>query len=253
MTEWPEGVGRVILESTDSTNAEAARRAASGERGPLWILALRQTRARARRGRQWSTGEGNLAATFLFQPKSPPSLAALHSFAASLAVADLFDRLLPRAEIALKWPNDVLIGGRKAAGILLESAGRADALDWLAIGIGINVVSRPEALDIRPGGAHPTSLVEEGAAPVSPDQALALLAPALARHIAILRAEGFAPVRERWLARAAYRGRTIGAGLATEQLSGLFEDIDMEGNLLLATADGRRRIAAADIFFPEEA
>ncbi|MEM6676777.1 MAG: biotin--[acetyl-CoA-carboxylase] ligase [Pseudomonadota bacterium] len=238
----------------DSTNAEAARLAASGA-GPLWVLADRQTKGRARRGRSWSSLDGNLFASYLCRPNTAPERAALATFATSLAVADLATSLLggQEARITLKWPNDVHIDGRKAAGILLESsAGRDGRIGWLVIGIGINLVATPPDADIRTGGDRPISIAGAGGAVATPLQALRVLSPALTRWLGRLEVEGFAPIRRSWLARAARRGKLIGAGLAAERLEGIFEDVDETGALVLKTADGAlRQIPAADIYFPD--
>ncbi|HEX9857902.1 MAG TPA: biotin--[acetyl-CoA-carboxylase] ligase, partial [Paracoccaceae bacterium] len=121
---WPEGVGRHILGTVDSTNAFAAR-LAPGLTGPAWVLAGEQTAGRGRRGRAWSSPRGNFHASLVMQPTEPPEVVALRSFAAALALRDTCVALtgLPQA-FALKWPNDVLLNGGKLAGILLESAGQ---------------------------------------------------------------------------------------------------------------------------------
>lgn len=249
MSGWPGGVGRVVLDEVDSTNAEAARRAPPD--APLWIMAHRQTAARGRRGRRWTDIPGNLAATYLCRPDCGPGQGALYSFVACLALADLFAALAPAAEVSFKWPNDALLAGGKAAGILLESAGNRDRLDWLAVGIGVNLAGAPPAEAIRPGGTPPISVAEAGGRVADPDEALDILAAAFARWDARFRGEGFEPIRAHWLARAARLGQPIGAGLADGTLTGIFEDVDSDGRLVLGTADGRRRIPAADIFFPE--
>ncbi|MEL6336427.1 MAG: biotin--[acetyl-CoA-carboxylase] ligase [Pseudomonadota bacterium] len=248
----PGGARLLHLSEIDSTNAEAARLAARGERGPIWILADRQSAARGRRGRGWSETEGNLTASLLIAPDMTPERAALTSFAAALAVAELFRTLAPRAEVTMKWPNDVLLNGRKAAGILLESSGGAGRLDWLVIGIGVNLGQPPEMTEIRPGGTPPTGIAAEGGRHATPRAALEILAAALDRSLGQLTQEGFAPVRAAWMAQAARLGQRIGAGLANESLEGVFEDVDPSGALVLRTGQGGlRRIAAADIFFPD--
>jgi BirA family biotin operon repressor/biotin-[acetyl-CoA-carboxylase] ligase len=113
---WPEGYGLTVLASVDSTMAEAARRAPTLA-GPGWILALRQTAARGRRGRAWVMPPGNFAATLVYRPPGGPAEHALRSFAAALALADALDALTGRPDaVALKWPNDVLLHGGKLAG-----------------------------------------------------------------------------------------------------------------------------------------
>jgi len=248
MSPWPAGVGRLILDEIDSTNAEAARRAAEGETGPVWILARRQIAGRGRQGRAWIAPPGNLSATLLLRPDCTAPAGAQLSFAACLAVADLIGAALPNADIGLKWPNDALVNGRKAAGVLLESAGRGGVPDWLAIGIGVNLIAVPEGIadPVHP----PTSLVAEGARAMPPEDALDRLAPAFEHWRALHAAEGFAPLRAAWLARAIGLGARIEARLPDRTLTGIYEDVDADGALVLRGPTGRRRIAAADLVFP---
>lgn len=110
----------VVLDEIDSTNAEAVA-ARKREAGPVWIVGLRQTAGRGRRGRAWETGAGNLAATLLFSTDKPPAEAAQVSFVAALAVADLLGAYVPASLVSLKWPNDPLLGGLKVSGILVRS------------------------------------------------------------------------------------------------------------------------------------
>ncbi|HUF55649.1 MAG TPA: biotin--[acetyl-CoA-carboxylase] ligase [Thermohalobaculum sp.] len=234
----------VLLDEVDSTNAEARRRAPVVR--PLWIAARRQTAARGREGRRWESPAGNLAATLLLPRDDPPAALALLSCHAGLAVAELLEHLAPGAEVRLKWPNDALLNGAKAAGILLESFGGRPT--QLAIGIGVNLAHSPPAAEAR---WRPTSVAAETGSAPNPDAALGVLAERLDRWLRLDAAEGFAPVRAAWLARAARRGQPIEARLPGRTLTGRFEDVDTDGALVLGTADGRRRIAAADIFFPD--
>lgn len=243
---------RLHLEEIGSTNAEAARLAAAGEPGPLWIRADRQTAGRGRLGRPWAAPVGNLAATLLFRPNLAPETAAQLSFAACLAVADTLATFAPGANIRLKWPNDPLLNGRKVAGVLLESAGAQGRLDWLAVGIGINLAASPPAEVLRPG-AHPaTNLLAEGGREVTPDAALDRLAAAFADWEARHRSQGFAPIRAAWLARAEGLGRKVEARLPSATRTGLFEDMDELGRLVLRGATGVERISAAELFFSPE-
>ncbi|MEM7179118.1 MAG: biotin--[acetyl-CoA-carboxylase] ligase [Pseudomonadota bacterium] len=251
MTGWPAGVQRRLLDQTDSTNAEAARLAAAGQTEPVWIMARRQRAARGRQGRAWAMPPGNLAATLLDFPGHGVSAAGLRSFTASLAVADLLGRLAPGAGIGLKWPNDVLLNGGKVSGILLESASSGGSLAWLATGIGVNLAAAPDPGAIAPGTAPPTSVVAEGGRLCPSEEALTLLAAALAHWESRLHDEGFAPVRAAWLARAARLGEPIVARLPDREVRGTFEDVDDAGALVLRTPTGCERIAAADVFFPE--
>lgn len=246
---WPDGVARHILPRTDSTNAEAFRLAPRLS-GPAWILARAQTAGRGRRGRAWEMPEGNFAATLVFRPRGGPGQAGLISFVAALALDDALTAVCgPRARLAIKWPNDVLLNGGKVAGILLESQGQGTDLDALAVGIGVNLAAAPERARLEPEALPPVSVLEETGHVVAPEDFLDLLAPAFARWLAQFETYGFAPIRTAWLARAARLGETITARTGTLSRDGRFDGIDERGNLILTTSAGREAIPAADVFF----
>ncbi len=242
----PAGYSVASFDEIDSTNEEARRRAAAGERGPLWIWARRQTAGRGRRGRAWASPEGNLATTLLLAPGVSAPEAARLSFVAALAVHDLASTYVKRAPVRLKWPNDVLIDGKKVSGILLESAGTegVDVLPWVAVGIGVNLVEAPE------GTAYPaTFLGAHGPAP-SPEEALAELAEAWETRFRVWRVSGFAAIREAWLGLAAGLGAPIEVRLPTETLHGRFETLMPDGALsLLLPSGARRAVTAGEVFF----
>jgi BirA family biotin operon repressor/biotin-[acetyl-CoA-carboxylase] ligase len=247
METWPAGVAREFHDELDSTNAEALRRAEAGGGGPLWILARRQTSARGRRGRAWAMAEGNFAATLLVRPAE--SALALRSFVAALGLFDAMTAVTGRPELfALKWPNDVLLSGRKLAGILLEGGAGGS----LAIGIGVNLAAAPDPEALERGAVPPVSLREATGLVVGPEDFLDLLAPAVQAWEDRLVGEGFAPLRKAWLARATRLGEEITARLPHRALNGRFETLDDSGALVLATADGRVVLPAADIHFAAE-
>lgn len=247
--DWPAGYGRRVLTSVDSTNAEAARIAA-GLQGPEWILAREQTAARGRRGRAWVTPAGNFAATLAMRPAESPDRIALRSFVAALALWEALVAATGRADaFTLKWPNDVLLNGGKLAGILLESVGAGRSLSHFAIGIGVNLCAAPEARLLEARALRPVSLLAETGVRLSPEAFLDLLAPAYARHEAQFVTYGFAPIRRAWLDRATKLGATITARTARDTYRGTYETVDADGNLVLLTAEGRREIAAAEVFF----
>lgn len=243
---WPAGVGKVVLLEIDSTNAEAARLAPSLA-GPTWILALRQTKGRGRRGRDWRDPEGNFAATHVSQPDGPLDQIALRSFVAALALHEALVTITGRPEsFALKWPNDVLLNGGKLAGILLESLGSGTRSTHLAIGIGVNLRTAPEG---DTGALSPVSLMGETGISISPEDFLDVLAPAFARWEGQLVTYGFAPIRQAWLDRAARLGANMIARTVTETYEGTFEGIGPTGALSLRTAQGVRHVPAADVYF----
>lgn len=246
---WPEGVGRVILDSIDSTNAEALRRAPGLSR-PEWILARRQEAGRGRRGRGWESRAGNFYASLALPDGGVPAEAARLSFVAALALHEVLAGLVgPLADVAIKWPNDVLLNGGKVAGILLESAGAGADLQAVAVGIGVNLAEAPDPGRIEARAIAPVSVRGESGHSVSPEEFLDLLAPAFARWQAQLDTYGFAPIRSAWLARAAKLGEPIVARTGTAESHGIFEGIDEQGALILRGAAGRQILPAADVFF----
>ncbi|WP_136634990.1 biotin--[acetyl-CoA-carboxylase] ligase [Pseudooceanicola onchidii] len=249
LPSWPEGHDKLILETVDSTLSEAQRRFAGGVTRPLWILALQQTAARGRRGRPWSMPPGNLATTLILPTSDTPDRLALRSFIASLALHDACTAVTGRTEgFALKWPNDVLLNGGKLAGILLESLASGGRTAAASIGIGVNLAAAPGAEEVEARALRPVALTEAGAQ-TTPEEFLTFLAPAFARYEAQFTTYGFAPIRTEWLNRAAHLGDVITARTGTDETTGTFETIDDTGRLILATAQGRTAIAAADIFF----
>ncbi|MGH7044836.1 MAG: biotin--[acetyl-CoA-carboxylase] ligase [Stellaceae bacterium] len=247
----PAGCRLVCFDTIGSTSDEAKRLARAG--APAWtvVWAREQTAGRGRRGRPWISPRGNLYASLVLRPACPPDRAARLGFAAALAVGDaLADQVPGLAGLACKWPNDVLLNGRKIAGILLESeiapAGEPDSaenLAFLVLGIGIDLVAAPANTEFPA-----TSLSASGHPPPEP----AAMLEALLHHFAIWekrwREADFAPIRTAWLARAAGRGEAIDVRLENSTLHGIFADLADDGSLLLQTADGLRRISAGDVF-----
>lgn len=230
----------------DSTNAEARRRAEAGEGGPVWITALVQTAGRGRRGRSWQTASGNLAATLLLTTDKPAGEAAQISFVAALAAADLAETCLGPGVAQLKWPNDVLVHGRKAAGILVESGVRPDGALWLAVGIGINLAHAPQDVE-RPATAFAEHMTVP---PPAPFDALEVLATRFEHWRAAWAREGFAPIAKGWTAKAHGLGEACEARLPNQTIRGVALGLDSDGALRLKLDDGAiLRITAGDVFF----
>jgi BirA family transcriptional regulator, biotin operon repressor / biotin---[acetyl-CoA-carboxylase] ligase len=248
----PDFYRLVAFEVIGSTNDEARSLARAGAADGTIVWAKEQTAGRGRRGRTWISPPGNLYASLIVRPVgAEPAHAAQLGFVAALGLGEALSELVgagARLQLRYKWPNDLLLGGRKIAGILLEAeTGAGGSLDFVVIGIGVNLVSRPADVE------YPAiSLAEEGHAGIAPAHLLA----AFGRHFALWasrwRAEGFAPVRLAWLARAEGLGDRVRVRLERETLCGRFLDLDDDGALLLLdAADGRRRrIAAGEVFFP---
>ena len=250
-----ERTPRILLDSVDSTMDEARRQAAQGMRGPLWIVARRQTAGRGRHGRRWLSEPGNLHATLLLGDPGPASALGQLSLVAGLALHDALAPCLPRQaapDLRIKWPNDLLLGGAKLAGILAESAGpAARPAETVAVGFGVNCRHCPADLPYRA-----TSLAAEGAQ-VDPLELLDRLDESFAARRRVWnRGAGFASIRADWLARAHGLGAAVSVRLglpgspASASLDGVFDGLDPEGRLALRQGDRVRFIAAGDVAWP---
>lgn len=238
------GAAIEIFDTLDSTNSEARRQAAAGERGPKWIVALRQTAGYGRRASSWMQSDGDVAATLLFASNLPVERAPQYSFAGALAAYDAIWRCAPDAQVSLKWPNDVLTGDAKIAGLLLELLSQ-DAGPMIAFGAGVNIVSKPDVAD------YPTARLADFAPEVpSPPVFVKMLDGAFDKWRTELEAVGFEALRRTWKARAARLGETIRVRLPGEIAEGVFEDLDSEGRLILECNGVRRAIAAGAVLAP---
>lgn len=233
------------FDEIDSTLLEARRRAERGEIGPVWLTARVQTAGRGRRGRSWSSLEGNLMATYLFATQRPPSEIALLGFAAGLAIAETLEESIGAGRVSLKWPNDVLVDGAKIAGILLDSGSLGHGGVWASLAFGVNLAAAPHNLD------QPTTSVRDLLPPDAPAPAplefLKCLRPRLEAWAARIEREGFEPLRQAWLKRAHGLGQQARVVQGAETLEGRIAGLSPRGELELDTAAGRRLIAAGDV------
>lgn len=228
----------------DSTNDALKARAVAGAEDGLVLRADRQLAGRGRRGRAWTSEPGNLYVSLLLRPEKAPAEAATLGFVAAMAIGNLL-RAVVAKPVTLKWPNDVLVGGAKISGILLESGGMAGGkVDWLVLGMGVNLRHHPEAT------LYPTTdLVASGGPALAPDKALDLLLGEFQPLYDRWLGEGFAALQSDWLSHCGGLGTRIIARLPGEELAGVFAGIESDGTLLLTRDDGTtRRIAAGDIF-----
>src|SRR5690606_17175395 len=159
-----------------------------------------QTAGRGRRGRNWESEGGNLFSTLLHLTRKSPAEAAQVTFVAALAVADLLGRYAPQSLVTIKWPNDVMLAGEKAAGVLVESGAHAAGGLWLAVGIGVNLAHAPGGTE-RPATALAQHLAADVAVPPTVDLAVRELAEAFAVWEDRWARLGFAPVLDAWRAR----------------------------------------------------
>lgn len=244
-----QGVRVLALVSVDSTNDEARRLIGEGERGPLWVVAERQTDGRGRLGRNWISPQGNLHASLIVSDFHDPADAPQLGFVAGVATIRALRVCAGDSDFALKWPNDLLLAGGKLGGILLETVSvptgdlRAPVAPVAIIGIGVNCAAAPSGLPYRA-----EALSSLGAAAPSRAAFFAALSDALAEMLAVWRSPGgFARVRELWLRDAAGLGARIGVRLMQGAISGVFQTIDATGRLVLVTPTGARAIEAGDV------
>ncbi len=239
------GFRHLALDETPSTNAECLKRAQAGDPGRLWITARAQTQGRGSRGRGWVSEPGNLYSSLLLRDLGSAQQVTTLTFAASVALREAIGTVAGERSVALKWPNDVLLEGRKVSGVLLESHRLDQGGQAVIIGIGVNCASFPPGTDFPA-----TSLAAEGIT-ADPARLFEGLAGEMATVLELWdRGNGFASLREQWLAHAVGVGGPVVARLPDGEFRGTFENIDEAGRLLLRERDGwLRTISTADIFF----
>jgi BirA family transcriptional regulator, biotin operon repressor / biotin---[acetyl-CoA-carboxylase] ligase len=238
-----------------STNAEALARARDGERGPIWFVTSEQTAGRGRRHRAWIAPRGNLASSVLEVIDVSPSTAATLGFAAGLALEAALQKLSIEASLrsaglddmkfSLKWPNDVLAGRQKLAGILLEAETVADNRLAVVVGIGTNVVAAPE------GTPTPATSLAALGVHVGAEELFATLSDSWTEFRGIWDAgRGFGEIRRLWLERAAGLGQSVAIQTGSSTIQGTFDTLDETGCMVIRTADGKRvPISAGDVYF----
>jgi len=241
----PEGFRLHHYATIGSTNDEAKALARAGAADGTLVWADEQTEGRGRRGRVWRSPPGNLYLSLVLRPECPAARAAQLGFVAALGLGDALRPVVGAAvQLRYKWPNDLLVGGEKLAGILLESETSAsDHVDFVVVGVGVNIASAPRDVEFPA-----TSLKAQGIAGVTVPVLFEGFAHQFAGWVRRWREEGFAPVREAWLGAASGLGERVSVRLERSTLSGRFSDLDEDGALVLDAAEGSRRIAAGDVF-----
>lgn len=231
-----------VYEALGSTSDLCRILAIAGEPGPLAILARRQTQGRGTQGREWVSAAGNLFLSVLLRSREQARDVGQWSLLAGVALAEALSPLLPNPQaLRLKWPNDLLLDGAKLAGILVESSATPDGtLEWLVIGIGVNIVAAPELPDRR------TAALAQVATPPAAEDLARLVLARLAHWRQVRLLEGFAPVRAAWLERAPALGTPLTLRLGKRSLGGSFAGLGHDGSLLLATGGRVHAFAAGE-------
>jgi BirA family transcriptional regulator, biotin operon repressor / biotin---[acetyl-CoA-carboxylase] ligase len=249
------GYRLAAFESIGSTNAEALSRARSGECGPVWFVTSQQTAGRGRRHRPWFAPPGNLASSVLEVIDVSPAVAATLGFAAGLALELALRKVSVEASLrsagsehmkfSLKWPNDVLAGRQKLAGILLEAEAVAGDRLAVVVGIGTNVVAAPE------GTPTPATSLTALGVNIGAEELFAVLSDAWAEFRGIWdNGRGFGEIRRLWLERAAGLGQQVAVQTGGTAVEGTFDTLDDSGCMVIRTSDGKRvPISAGDVYF----
>ncbi len=241
------GQNVIYLKTVDSTNECAFGLARKGASEGTVILADEQTKGKGRLQRVWHSPPGrNIYTSVILRPPLRPAVAPQITLMAGVAVADLLSHYGMRG-VSLKWPNDVQIGDRKVCGILTEMKALGEQVDFVIVGIGLNVNMQKEDFDagIR---ERATSIREETGTVISRQELAAQLYHHLEKWYKVLLKEGFPPVRERWLAFAGILGRMIRSDAAKDAQRGEVVGVDEDGALLIRSESGlRQRVITGDI------
>jgi BirA family biotin operon repressor/biotin-[acetyl-CoA-carboxylase] ligase len=249
------GYRLAAFDQIGSTNAEAMRCARGGESGPMWFVTSEQTAGRGRRLRPWIAPRGNLASSILEVIDVAPSAAATLGFAAGLALEDTLRQVSieaalrlagsDRLDFALKWPNDVLAGRSKLAGILLEAEAMVGGRLAVVVGIGTNVVAAPE------GTPTPATSLKALGINITAEELFAGLSDGWAKFRGIWDdGRGFGEIRRLWLDRAAGLGQAVSIKSGSALVEGIFDTIDEQGCMIVRTTSGDLvPITAGDVYF----
>ncbi len=246
LNKLPDGFDHQAFLSIDSTNKEAIRKLGEGDASGLWITSSEQTLGRGRSGRDWVSNPGNLYCSLIHKVDQDIQKSAQLTFVASLAVRDTISEFVDGSMIKCKWPNDVLAGGNKISGILLESYQDKSGSNYMIIGIGINVAHHPEQALFN--ATHINELSEHIFSHVD---VFFILAHQMSKWIGEWNSQGFDHIRTCWLDQATGVGEKITVRLPNEQLAGRFVDLDSSGALMLDMDSEIKLIHSGDVFFAE--
>jgi len=240
-----EALAKSIIETvafTGSTNSDLIERAEQGAPEGLWLRAKTQAAGRGRNARDWVSPEGNIYTSTIVRlgPNDPP--ATTLAFVAAVALYDSIYHYVPREDLMIKWPNDIVINHAKICGILLE---RSD--DAVIMGAGVNLVDSPTNIDRKA-----TSIRELGFAPPTPDDFMQILVDNFALWLKRWRDVGFANVRQYWLLKAHPQGQAMQFKDGNSVVVGQFDGLDNDGACIIKGTDGQSYLVhAGDVFLIE--
>jgi BirA family biotin operon repressor/biotin-[acetyl-CoA-carboxylase] ligase len=237
----------ICFRETESTNMVAFRLAEEGAEEGTVVVSEAQHHGKGRMGRRWESPPGvNLYCSLILCPPIFPMQAAQLTFLSAVAVARAISETTA-LQPEIKWPNDVLVGGRKVAGLLNEMSAETEKINFIVLGIGININMRQDQFpeDLR----HPaTSLALEAGRDISRLDVTRALLTALDDFYDAYLAHGYDPIREEWLSRCTMNGREVRVTFQNSVQEGMVMGIDEDGALLIRLHDGRvERVMAGDV------
>ena len=224
----------------ESTNTKAIQLAAEEAPCGTAVYADVQTAGRGRRGRVWRSLNGNLMFSVVLRRQSLLDNLYVLPYLIGLAIHDVIAECLPDEAVTLKWPNDVLVNRRKISGVLIEKDGHTEAI---IVGIGLNVVIAPEVPD------YPScALIDFISQPPSRGQVLRDVLNSIAKFIKIFETRGESEIFELWNQYSYKLGQEITVKLHGKSATGIFEGVNNQGELVLATPEGLRYFRSIDEF-----
>ena len=246
--DLPPFFSLTAYDEVDSTSIQAKRLAEEGASSGQLVIAKSQNSGVGRRGRAWTSPIGNMYASLMIRPECSSAEAAKLSFLVAVALYhSIRDQLPENVPVSLKWPNDVLVDGKKIAGILLESkSSPSGTVDWLVIGTGVNISDYPKTTEGFPATALGLYGVD-----LQPSDVISSYCQNFLHYYQMWVKNGFAPIRDEWLRYAGGVGNDVVARLPNSELRGIFTGLDEDGALILTQPDGvKKYISAGEVFFP---
>jgi BirA family biotin operon repressor/biotin-[acetyl-CoA-carboxylase] ligase len=231
-----------LYQSVSSTMTLVHEAAEAGASEGYVIQALMQESGKGRHGNEWTSPMGNLYLSALLRPECPPSRAGEIAFVVAVALSAAIDSYIDSKKHMkkLKWPNDILVDGLKISGILIETNLADDGLDFVVIGMGLNIFKAPELA---------VALNDVAKEPVYINKVRDVVLEKLAHYYEVWQKDGFAPIRELWLNQAHGLNEPMTARLPQEKFKGVFKGIDADGALILSMEEGEKIIHAGDVHF----
>lgn len=229
-----------VLTSTQDVIKEMAR---AGMPEGMVVQAAQQTAGRGRHGRQWVSEKGNLYMSLLLKPASDARHIGQLGLLTGLVLAETIIKYIDDPQqMSLKWPNDVMLNGLKCAGILIETQlTPKNSLSWVAIGVGVNMVSAPRGIG--------DSLEAYAAKPFSLVAFRTTFLKNMDKYYLLWSKEGFDPIKENWLKYAHRKGTKVKVRIGPQMEEGTFYGIDDEGNLMITDHDLRmKKVTAGEVY-----